>query len=269
MTLYNNIGRGYSRTRPPDPQIVENLIAAMALPLGTTLMDVGAGHGKYANALAERGYRVIAVEPSEVMRCQAVKHENVVWLAASAEDIPLPSSCADGAFIVLALHHFADRQKAFNEIARVVGMGPVVVFTFEPSRLAQFWLADYFPSLGREIDSSFSQLADVAAEVKALTHRSIRSIPFPLPKDLTDKFAAACWSQPEAYLRPEIQNGISSFALMSVHDVAKGLGRLSDDLKSGKWDETYGKLRQFEYYDIGYRFVVAEPHGGTSNPSPA
>src|SRR5579883_1228071 len=148
MTLYDKIGQGYSRSRAPDFRIVEGLLGALAVPVGSTILDVGAGYGKYANALADRGYHVIALEPSSVMRAQANPHENVHWVSACAENIPLLPSSVDAAFMILVLHHLKDRKIALSEIRRVVGNGPIVVFTFEPSRLQKFWLAEYFPRLG-------------------------------------------------------------------------------------------------------------------------
>jgi ubiquinone/menaquinone biosynthesis C-methylase UbiE len=257
MPLYDSIGRGYATTLPADPRIVEALIRALRMPAGATLLDVGAGTGKYARALADRGFDLIAIEPSAVMRAQGAAYPRVRVITASAEAIPLPDDSADAAFVVLALHHFGDRAKALREILRVIGRGPLVVFTFEPGRLGEFWLADYFPRLGREIDSSFSKLDDVAGEIKKLTGREVHVVPFPLPSDLMDMFAAALWASPERYLRSEVRNGISSFSLMAEAEVEAGLRRLADDLKSGAWDSRHGALRELADYDAGYRFIVA------------
>ena len=258
MPLYDTIGRGYATTRPADRRMVEALIRALGVPSGATLLDVGAGTGKYARALADRGFKLFAVEPSEVMRAQGAAHPQVRVIAASAEEIPLPDGAADAAFVVLALHHFGDRAKALREILRVTRRGPLVVFTFEPGRLGKFWLADYFPRLGREIDSSFSKLDDVSEEIKKLTGREVEVIPFPLPRDLQDKFAAALWATPESYLEPEVRNGISSFSLIPQEEVEAGLRRLADDLKSGAWDSRHGTLRTLAEYDAGYRLIVAK-----------
>src|SRR5688500_17328808 len=124
MPLYDTIGTGYAQSRPADARIVTGLCAALGLPRGATLLDVGAGTAKYARAMAERGFRVLAIEPSEVMRAQSVPHPQVEMIAASAENIPCGPGSAAGAFVVLALHHFADRRRALAEIARVVGPGP-------------------------------------------------------------------------------------------------------------------------------------------------
>ena len=105
MTLYNSIGQGYNHTRKPDKRIVEKIINLLDLPPGKTIADIGAGTGNYSNAIAQRlsfaeiadkGYQVIAIEPSEVMQSQAVDHSQVQWLTASAENISLPDNSVDG-----------------------------------------------------------------------------------------------------------------------------------------------------------------------------
>ena len=77
MTLYDSIGVGYSETRRADPRIVRGLCEALDLPDSATILDVGAGTGKYSRALADRGFTVLAIEPSEVMRAQSIPHRRV------------------------------------------------------------------------------------------------------------------------------------------------------------------------------------------------
>ncbi len=258
MALYDSIGRGYAKTRGTDPRISGRLIELLKLPAGATVLDVGAGTGKYARALADHGFRVIALEPSEVMQSQALPHERVHFVPASAESMPLPDASADGAMVVLALHHFRDRSAAFAEIMRVVGRGPVVLFTFDPAAFSGFWLARYFPGIGRRFAGSVA-LDEVISELqRAAPGRTVLTLPFLLPRDLQDKFGAASWGQPEAYLDPEVRNGISDFALMPEAEVRDGLERLRDDLASGQWDRDYGGLRTLDAYEVGYHFIVVE-----------
>ena len=258
MALYDTIGKGYGKTRAPDPRISGKLMAMLDLPPGATVLDVGAGTGKYARVLAEHGYSVWALEPSEVMQAQSIPHERVRFLQASAEAIPLPDGAVEGTMVVLALHHFRDRRAAFQEILRVTGGGPVVMFTFDPLAFGKFWLAEYFPGIGRRFGASAAALANVAAEFQELTERRVTTIPFPLPRDLQDRFGATAWGQPEAYLDAKVRNGISDFALMEAAEVANGLDRLQADLKSGQWDERHGALRTQETHEVGYRFIVVE-----------
>ncbi len=258
MILYNTIGHGYAKTRAPDHRITDRLVALLNLPSDATLLDVGAGTGKYARAFADRGYSVIALEPSEVMEAQSEPHSGVRFVRATAERIPLPDDSVDGAIVVLAVHHFKDRPAAFREIVRVAGDGPVVLFSFDPSAFDQFWLSSYFPEIGRRFRSLPAELSNIAAEIRRVTSRNVRVENFLLPPDLQDRFGAASWSCPEAYLRAEIREGISDFALMNPGDLEDGLERLKRDLESGRWDLEYGVLRTQDYFDAGYRFIIVE-----------
>jgi SAM-dependent methyltransferase len=268
MALYDSIGRGYAKTRGADHRIAGRLIELLNLSPDATVLDVGAGTGKYARALADHGFKVIALEPSEVMQAQATPHEGVSYVTACAESMPLPDSSADGAIVVLALHHFLDRMEAFGEVMRVVGKGPVVLFTFDPGAFSEFWLARYFPHLGRKFAGSVS-LSEVISELQGLApQRKVTKVPFPLPRDLLDKFGAASWGHPEAYLDAEVRNGISDFALMPEAEVQSGLQNLRDDLASGCWDQAYGTLRRLEAYEPRRENGgLASPRGSVVIPS--
>lgn len=257
MALYDKIGGGYEITRKADERILNTLLSLIEVPLGGTILDVGAGTGKYAHPLAERGYKVIAVEPSGLMQSQAPKSANIQWVTSSAENIGIADSSAQAAIIMLAIHHFEDTEKAIREILRVVNNGPVIIFTFEPVELRNFWLADYFPTLGRENNSSYATIPDVASYIAHLTGRKTRTVKYPLPPDLEDKFAAACWQKPEEYLNLSVRQGISSFALIPNEEVEYGLKSLRNDIDSGHWKKKYGHLLLEKEYDIGYKFIVA------------
>lgn len=258
MTVYDKIGHGYAKTRLADDRITDQLIALLDLPPQATILDVGAGTGKYSRALADRGFSMIALEPSEVMQAQAPSHEGVKWIHASAENIPFPDRSVDGVIAVLSVHHFENRRAAFQEMARVAGEGPIVLFTFDPSAFGGFWLSDYFPQLGQRFCTSADDLKNTAAEIEQATSREGRVIAFPLPCDLQDRFGASFWSCPEAYLDPEVRNGMSDFALMPETDVTEGLRRLEASIRSGDWDAKYGELRTRESYDAGFRFIVSK-----------
>ena len=63
MTLYNSIGHGYNYTRKPDRRIVETIVNLLDLLPGKTIADIGAGTGNYSNEIADRGYKIVAIEP--------------------------------------------------------------------------------------------------------------------------------------------------------------------------------------------------------------
>jgi ubiquinone/menaquinone biosynthesis C-methylase UbiE len=145
MALYDAIGKNYAQTRKSDPRIAEKLLEILASSPAATIADIGAGTGSYALALAERGYHVLAIEPSVIMRNQAIEHPIVEWIDGSAENLPLVDRSVDAAIMMLAFHHFPDYIQALHETHRVVGNGQIILFTYDPEMIFGFWLTEYFP----------------------------------------------------------------------------------------------------------------------------
>ena len=258
MTLYNSIGQNYNRTRKADSRIVDRLISLLDLPKGSTIADVGAGTGNYSNAIAQSGYRVVAIEPSEVMQSQKRVSSHVTWLTAAAEQIPLPDNAVDGAVVMLALHHFDDIEGGIREIDRIVATGKIVIFAFEQSKIPDFWLADYFPDFIGDTLDTFPSTDKIAQTFAQITKKEVEIIPFLLPPDLKDLFAAAGWCKPEIYLNPKIRNGISTFNKMPVKNLEAGISRLATELDNGVWLQKYGNLLQQDYFDAGYRILATK-----------
>ncbi|MGO9062852.1 MAG: class I SAM-dependent methyltransferase [Candidatus Binataceae bacterium] len=255
MASYDQIGSGYSRTRRADARIVERITALLSLPIGSRVVDVGAGTGNYSNAIAEKGCKVIAVEPSSAMRAQAHAHPSVVWRAGSAEALPLPDAAVDGAICILAFHHFSDHRQALREMRRATGGGPIVLFTWEPRATRDFWLFDYFPDIHKGDDEMFPPLESVAAMVEKETGLRSTVTAFALPRDMADLFAAAGWAGPELYLDPQVRAGMSGFAIADQSRIAIGVERLKADLASGAWFTRHGHLMARQTFDAGYRFI--------------
>jgi hypothetical protein len=137
----------------------------------------------------------------------------------------------------------------------VVGNGQIVLFTYDPKMIAGFWLTEYFPSFIPDVESTFLPIPQLLAAIQTITGRGANIIPFPLPSDLSDSFAAVGWARPELYLDNDIRNGISSFAKIEAGELEHGLSRLREDLAKGVWDQKYGHLRQQQQHDVGYCFI--------------
>lgn len=255
MALYDVIGKTYAQTRRSDPRITEKLLEILASSQASTIADIGAGTGSYAGVLAEHGYRVFAIEPSETMRSQAIAHPAIEWINGYAENLPLPNQAVDAAIIMLAFHHFQDYQQALCEIHRVVGNGQIVLFTYDPAMASSFWLTKYFHSFVKDVESTFLTIPQLMDELQTVVGHVVNAIPFSLPHDLSDSFAAVGWARPELYFDSSIRNGISSFAKIDTVELDNGLSQLREDLEKGVWDQEYGHLRQQKQYDVGYRFV--------------
>ena len=256
MTVeYDSIGESYTATRAADPRITKRLIELLELPDASTLIDVGAGSGNYSYALAELGFCVTAVEPSEIMRSQATPHRNLDWRTATAEALPFREDEFDGAVMTLCLHHLEDWQQGIREALRVTGGGPLVVFTFDSEDESDFWLFDYFPEF-IEIDKRWAvTINDLREFVETELRCNFECTPFPLPKDLVDHFAAAGWARPEIYLQQKYRGGISSFSKLDKEIVEQRIAKLRLDLENGAWGEKYGHLLQQQTFDGGYLFL--------------
>lgn len=212
MALYDTIGRTYAQTRRSDPRIAAKLLEILTSGQASTIADIGAGTGSYALVLAEHGYRVLAVEPSATMRSQAIAHPAIEWFDGYADNLPLSNQLVDAAIIMLAFHHFQNYQQALCEVDRVTGGGQIVLFTYDPAMISRFWLTKYFPSFVTDVESTFLPISQLTAEIQTVTGNAVSVIPFPLPQDLSDSFAAVGWARPELYLDSSVRNGISSFA---------------------------------------------------------
>jgi SAM-dependent methyltransferase len=255
MALYDTIGKNYAQTRKSDPRIAEKLFEILSSSEVSTVADIGAGTGSYALALANYGYHVLAIEPSAIMRNQAISHSAIEWIDGSADLLPLPDRAVEAAIIMLAFHHFQKYRQALREVHRVVGSGQIVLFTYDPAMISSFWLTEYFPAFIKDVEATFLPISQLLDEIQTIVGHVIDAIPFSLPHDLSDSFAAVGWARPELYLDRKIRNGISSFAKIDAGELENGLSRLQEDLARGIWDLKYGHLRQQKQYDVGYRFV--------------
>jgi SAM-dependent methyltransferase len=114
----------YVRGRPDYPgDLVPWLQRRLDLAPGKTVVDLGAGTGKFTACLVKTGARVIAIEPVAQMRQKLVEALPMVEAqAGTAEAIPLPDACVDAVTCAQAFHWFASAA-ALKEIHRVLKPG--------------------------------------------------------------------------------------------------------------------------------------------------
>ena len=252
---YDRIGINYNQNRKADGRIVKSIDTLLNLPAGSTIADIGAGTGNYTAALANLGYNLKAVEPSQKMRSQATPNAKVEWFCGTAEKNPLADCCVDGVMVILALHHFSAPVEAAAEIRRICPKGPLVIFTIDPRQSETFWFETYFPEIYRQDFISFPPLSDVVDMLARTRKGACKIEKFPLPHDLTDLNMYSGWNRPEIYLDPQARQSMSGFALASASSIEGGIASLGHHLQSGIWDQRYGRLRKQKYFDAGFRFI--------------
>src|ERR1700728_4849424 len=97
------------------------------------LIDIACGPGVVTAALAPHAASMVAFDATEEMlakaraRCAKAGVSNVAFKSGDAEHLPFADGEFDGAVTRAALHHFAEPQRAFNEMFRVLRPGGTVV----------------------------------------------------------------------------------------------------------------------------------------------
>jgi len=120
---FEAVAETYERARPEYPrEAVDLLVRLLGLHPGRTLLDVGAGTGKFSRLAAARGASVVAVEPAAAMVRRAAGAGGVLAVRALAEALPIRSHAADAASAASAFHWF-DGRRALGEIHRVLRRG--------------------------------------------------------------------------------------------------------------------------------------------------
>jgi len=134
---FTGLAENYSKYRPGySESVLDMLLAPLARPVGEIeLVDVGAGTGIWTRMLAKRGCRsVIAVEPNDAMRAAGIedgKGLNIQWIKGNAEETGLEADSAD-MLSMASSFHWADREKALKEFARVLRPGGRFVALWNP-----------------------------------------------------------------------------------------------------------------------------------------
>lgn len=249
MTTYDQTGVGYAAVRRGDPRIAARVEAALGD--ARTVLNVGAGTGSYEPI----GREVTALEPSALMISQRPPGSAPVT-RGSAEELPFEDDSFDAAMAMITVHHWRDLKAGIAEMTRVARRR-LVVLSFDPTPLSDFWLLDYFPQAFEIHSRLMPPIEDLAA---LLGDASVE--PVPLPRRCSDGFFIALWDRPEAHLDPEIRRGSSVWHLMEPAQIENGLALLRGDLESGRWDQLHGHLRaQTPELDLGLRLLVGEPGG--------
>lgn len=155
---FDEIAQLYDESLPA--HVVEHYLAkrtayvAALCPPGRVL-DVGCGTGALAGRLADRGYQVVGVDPSEgMLEVMRARHPGLEAVAASGTSLPFGDDAFDLALTVAALHHVAEPEavaQTLGEMTRVSRpAGRILVWDHNPRN-------PYWSSLMRRVPQDIGE----------------------------------------------------------------------------------------------------------------
>ncbi len=146
---YTTSAETYVRGRPSyPPDAVAWLRQTLALGAGKSVIEVGAGTGKFLPLLMETGAEIIALEPVEAMRAEIAKKFAIHVMGGTASQIGLDDASVDAVVCAQAFHWFATPE-ALAEMRRVLKPGGVLGLIWNSRDTAIPWVA----AMGEIVDA--------------------------------------------------------------------------------------------------------------------
>ncbi|MDP4149938.1 MAG: class I SAM-dependent methyltransferase [Bacteroidota bacterium] len=245
---YDRFGGKYSSFRQTDERIAQYV--HKALSGARTVLNVGAGAGSYE----PEGKYIVAVEPSVTMRQQRMAAGKAPAINAKADNLPFDDNAFDASMAMVTVHHWPDMDKGLKEIRRVTKQ-QVVIMTFDPQKLDDFWVAEYFPEVVEVEKARYPTIEFIRTSLGGRVE--ITSIPIPL--DCKDGFQEAFYGRPEAFLQKEIRLSQSAWGFISDDKQEEIVNRLRIELQNGNWNKKYGHYRTQPSFTCGLTLVISTP----------
>ena len=111
-------------------RLVEPLLAAASVGVGTRVLDVATGPGWVAAQAAERGASVVGVDVAEAMIARARSaHPGLEFRWADAHELPFADASFDAVVGNLVVMHLSRPERAMAEFVRVLRPGGRLVLT--------------------------------------------------------------------------------------------------------------------------------------------
>ena len=117
---FSNRAENYSKYRPSYPtEAIDCILQGLETKSQLVAADIGAGTGISSRLLADRGVRVIGIEPNVAMRQVAEVHPLVEFRNGSAEATKLSDKSVDLVTCFQAFHWF-NLEPTLKEFARIL-----------------------------------------------------------------------------------------------------------------------------------------------------
>lgn len=122
---------------------VDRLWAAAGLQRSATVLDIGAGTGRVAIPLAERGCAVVALEPAGAMVDQLrgkADQSRVSMVIGEGGELPFRSGTFDAVVIARVLYLASDWRHILREARRVLAAGGVLLHEWGNGQADEEWV---------------------------------------------------------------------------------------------------------------------------------
>jgi len=218
--IFSNQSDYYAKYRPVYPEELYNFIFSQVREFGTA-WDCGTGNGQVAGVLSEKFEKVYATDISLNQLQKAVPKDNITYVHARAERVPMQDQSVDLITVAQAIHWF-DFNAFYEEVRRVA----------KPSALLAVWgygLLSISPKLDPIIEDFYSDtLGAYWDSERNYLDESYRTIPFPFEEIATPYFTMQKeWSLSEflGYLSSwsSVQHYIKANEVSPVDELEKKL----------------------------------------------
>ena len=117
---FSNRAEDYAKYRPSySSETVDCISEGLGNPNQLVAADIGAGTGISSRLLADRGIRIIAIEPNAAMRQAATPHSLIRFEDGNAENTQLQDNSVDLVTCFQAFHWF-NPEPTLKEFARIL-----------------------------------------------------------------------------------------------------------------------------------------------------
>ncbi len=149
----------------------KNIAALLEERADIVVLDVACGTGLYLSAqcnhFSEASACWLGVDASRAMLREAsAKRSDMTLAEARAEALPVGSGSTDYVYSSFAFHHFTDKERALDEIARVLRTGGRLrVRNMDPWGQPDWWLYEHFEGTWENDQERFWPVEKLAAEI--------------------------------------------------------------------------------------------------------
>jgi ubiquinone/menaquinone biosynthesis C-methylase UbiE len=170
---YEQLAARYDEDRArwsiPRDDLVDDLLASRP---AVRVLDLGCGTGRWLAAqrdlIGDPRVVLLGADPSSAMLVHARAKGTANLIRARAEGLPLEDAELDYVASSFAFHHFSDKDRALDEVGRVLRPGGVFrIHNMDPTAAAGWWLYEFFPEAIAIDAARFWPLARLADALEA------------------------------------------------------------------------------------------------------